>query len=94
MVGGVEDCTNRACRVIIFDVLNISAWSEVQIYYPSNHRFAQVRAEPNWFPSGNQFGSEHRLVVIAKQNSTLLRDIIPQRVSAVVTGSEMLSENI
>ena len=77
MVGGVEDCMHRAYRVIIFDVPNISAWSEVQIYYPSNHRFAEVRAEPIWFLSRNQFGSEHKLVVIAKQNSTLLRDISP-----------------
>ena len=54
MVGGVVDNVNRACRVIIFDVLNISAWSEVQIYYPSNHRFAQVRAEPIGSSERNQ----------------------------------------
>ena len=34
MVEGVEDCTIWACRVIIFDVLNISAWSAVQIIDP------------------------------------------------------------
>ena len=37
MVGGVVENVNRACRVIIFDVLNTSAWSDVKIYYPSNH---------------------------------------------------------